>query len=226
MTNEDPRETLIKHVTDLDEGAALSLARRLLDEGLDPIVLIKDCEKAMFAVGERYASQYYYLSGLIMAGEIFQEIMVLTQPLMRQRLGDSVLGSVLLGTVQGDIHDVGKSTVAVALRCYGFEVEDLGVDVAPERFLRAVQENPPDLIGLSGLITLAFESMKKTIGLIRGEIVPGRGAIPIIVGGTTLNERICRLVGADYWTTDAMDGVRICQAIMEKKRADGECNPR
>jgi methanogenic corrinoid protein MtbC1 len=219
MDNEDPRETLIRHVTDLDEGPALSLAQRLLDEGLDPLVLIKDCEKAMFAVGERYASQHYYLSGLIMAGEVFREIMVLTQPLMKQRLVEGVSGVVLLGTVQGDIHDIGKSAVAVALRCYGFEVRDLGVDVAPERFLHAVQENRPDVIGLSGLITLAFESMRETIQLVRAEIPPGPDRIPIIVGGTTLNERVCQLVGADYWTTDAMDGVRICQTIMERKRS-------
>jgi methanogenic corrinoid protein MtbC1 len=183
MTNEDPREALIKHLTDLDEDSALSLTRRLLDEGLDPLVLIKDCEKAMLAVGERYASRYYYLSGLIMAGEIFQEIMVLTQPLIKQRLVEGVSGAVLLGTVQGDIHDIGKSTVAIALRCYGFEVEDLGVDVPPKRFLRAAQENRPDVMGLSGLITLAFESMKETIPLVRGEILPGRDTIPIIVGG-------------------------------------------
>jgi methanogenic corrinoid protein MtbC1 len=218
MTHEDMRNTLIRHLTELEEGPALSLTQHLLDEGIDPLVLIKDCEEAMFAVGDRYASQQYYLSGLIMAGEIFREVMVLTQPLMKQHLAKDTLGTILLGTVQGDIHDIGKSAAAVALRCYGFVVEDLGVDVSPERFLRHVQENPPDIVGLSGLITLAFESMKETIQLLRSATLPGNQSVPIVVGGTMLNERICHLVGADFWTTDAMDGVRICQKLMEKKR--------
>lgn len=218
MASEELRDSLIRHLTDLEEAPALSLCQRLLDEGIDPLVLIKDCEQAMFAVGQRYAANQYYLSGLIMAGEIFREIMVLTQPLMKQQLTEGASGTVLLGTVAGDIHDIGKNAVAVALRCYGFAVRDLGVDVPPERFLRAVQESPPDVIGLSGLISVAFESMRETIQLIRGD-GPTRDAIPVIVGGTTLNERVCTLVGADYWTTDAMDGVRLCQSIMERKRA-------
>jgi len=219
MNERDLRDALIEYVTNLEEDEALSLAGRLLREGLDPRALIKDCEKAMFAVGERYASQQYYLSGLIMAGEIFQEIMVLTEPMMKQRVVEGASGVVLLGTVQGDIHDIGKSAAAVALRCYGFVVEDLGVDVPPERFLQAARETHPDVIGLSGLITLAFESMKETIELLRADAPAEQEAVPVIVGGTTLNERVCRLVGADYWTTDAMDGVRICQAIMEGKRS-------
>ncbi len=225
MADQDLQDALIRHVIDLEEGPALSLARRLLDDGLDPLALIKHCEKAMLAVGERYASQEYYLSGLIMAGEIFQEIMVLTEPLMKQRLGEGVSGTVLLGTVQGDLHDIGKNTVALALRCYGFAVEDLGVDVPPESFLRAVQENRPDVIGLSGLITLSFESMKETILLVRTDAPPGHNPIPVIIGGTAMNERVCDLVGADYWTTDAMNGVRICQAVTERKRGKQQTGP-
>ncbi|MGD0489684.1 MAG: cobalamin-dependent protein [Syntrophorhabdales bacterium] len=217
MTYEDIREALVTHLVDLDETYVLTLVERLLQEGVDPLAVIKDCEKAMFGVGELYATRQYYLSGLLMAGEIFREVMALTQPHMEQQLTGKAFGLVLLDTVQGDIHDIGKSIVAVALRCYGFAVEDLGVDVPPERFLQYAEANPPDVVGLSGLITLAYESMRETIHLLRDHTPPGKTPIPVIIGGTTLNDRVCQLVGADYWTTDAMEGVRICQMITEKK---------
>jgi len=216
MATEERRQGLIAHLADLDETYVLKLVQRLLDEGQDPLTIIKDCEQAMRLVGERYEGREYYLSGLIMAGEIFREVMAMVQPLMEQQLAGSSSGRVLLGTVQGDIHNIGKGIVEVALRCYGFTVEDLGVDVAPRCFLDHVENNPPDVIGLSGLITVAYESMKETIGLLRKKIIPGRPPIPIIIGGGTLNETVCRFVGADFWTTDALEGIRVCQGIVKK----------
>ncbi len=218
MTHEDTRQELVKHLTDLDEKYVLNLVQRLLESGVDPLTLIKDCEKAMLAIGELYAAGEYYLSALIMAGEIFREVMVLTRPLMATAVTGTSAGLVLLGTAQGDIHDIGKSTVGVALQCYGFAVEDLGVDVPPQRFLDYVKANSPDVVGLSGLITLAHESMKETIQLLRDNAPPGKASVPVIIGGAALNDRICQFVGADYWTTDAMEGVRICQKLVEKKR--------
>jgi methanogenic corrinoid protein MtbC1 len=217
VENEEKRQGLIVHLADLDETYVLKLVQRLLDEGQDPLTIIKDCEQAMRLVGERYEGREYYLSGLIMAGEIFREVMAMVQPLMEQQLAGSSSGRVLLGTVQGDIHNIGKGIVEVALRCYGFTVEDLGVDVAPQCFLDRIENNPPDVIGLSGLITVAYESMKETVGLLRGKSMPGQPPIPIIVGGGMLNETVSRFVGADFWTTDAFEGVRICQRIVQKK---------
>jgi methanogenic corrinoid protein MtbC1 len=216
MVDEEIRQTLITHLVDLDETYVLKLARRLLDEGQDPLTIIKDCEYAMRLVGERYEKREYYLSGLIMAGEIFREVMMISQPSMEQRLVGNASGRVLLGTVQGDIHDIGKDIVELALQCYGFTVEDLGVDVPPQLFLERVQSNPPDIIGLSGLVTVAYESMRETIQLLRGYSTPGQGTIPIIIGGSILSEAICRFVGADFWVTDALEGVRICQRIVQK----------
>jgi methanogenic corrinoid protein MtbC1 len=216
MADEEIRQTLITHLVDLDETYVLKLARRLLDEGQDPLTIIKDCEYAMRLVGERYEKREYYLSGLIMAGEIFREVMMISQPSMEQRLVGNASGRVLLGTVQGDIHDIGKDIVELALQCYGFTVEDLGVDVSPQSFLERVQSNPPDIIGLSGLVTVAYESMRETIQLVRGHSTPGQPTIPIIVGGSILSEAICRFVGADFWVTDALEGVRICQRIVQK----------
>jgi methanogenic corrinoid protein MtbC1 len=217
MADKESRKALITHLVDLDETYVLKAVRRLLDEGQDPLAIIEDCEHAMRLVGERYERREYYLSALIMAGEIFREVMIISQPSMEQRLTGSASGRVLLGTVQGDIHDIGKDIVALALRCYGFTVEDLGVDVPPQHFLERVQNNPPDVIGLSGLVMVAYESMRETVQLVRGHTTPGQPAIPIIIGGSTLSEAICRFVGADFWTTDAFEGVRICQRIVQKK---------
>ncbi len=216
MANEERRQGLIAHLADLDETYVLKLVHRLLGEGQNPLTIIKDCEQAMRLVGERYEGREYYLSGLIMAGEIFREVMAMVQPFMEQQLAGGSSGRVLLGTVQGDIHSIGKGIVEVALRCYGFTVEDLGVDVAPQCFLDHIGNNPPDVIGLSGLITVAYESMKETVGLLRRKSTPGQSPIPIVIGGGMLNETVCRFVGADFWTTDALEGVRICQRIVNK----------
>jgi methanogenic corrinoid protein MtbC1 len=218
MVEVESRQTLITHLADLDETYVLKLVQRLLNEGQDPLTIIKDCEQAMRLVGERYEKREYYLSGLIMAGEIFREVMTMVQPFMEQQLAGNASGRVLLGTVQGDIHNIGKGIVEVALRCYGFTVEDLGVDVPPQRFLDCVQSDPPNIIGLSGILTIAYESMKETVKLLRNHNVPGHPVIPIIIGGSLLNKKICRYVGADFWTIDALEGVRICQRIVQKRK--------
>jgi methanogenic corrinoid protein MtbC1 len=217
MTNKESRKALITHLADLDEVYVLKAVRELLDEGLDPLDIIQDCEYAMRLVGERYEKHEYYLSALIMAGEIFREVMIISQPSMEEQLTGNTSGKILLGTAQGDIHDIGKDIVELALRCHGFTVEDLGIDVPPQKFIKHIQDNPPDIIGLSGLVTVAYESMRETTRLIRENSISGQAAIPVIIGGSTLSENICRFVGADFWVTDAMEGVRICQSIIQKK---------
>ena len=216
MVKEDQaRRKLITHLTDLDEARVLELVKRRLAEGTDPLDIIQDCEQAMGLVGERYESQEYYISGLIMAGEIFREVMALTQPLLERTLSGNATGRILLGTVKGDIHNIGKGIVEIALRCYGFTVEDLGVDVPPQRFLERAQADRPDIIGMSGLLTVSYDSMKETVRLLR-RCFSGSTSIPIIIGGGILTEQVRRYVGADFWTTNAMDGVRLCQQIVAK----------
>jgi methanogenic corrinoid protein MtbC1 len=216
MAEEEIRQELIGHLVNLDEDYVLKIVRSMLDARHDPLMIMQDCEYAMRLVGERYEKREYYLSALIMAGEIFREVMIMTQPPMERRPKEKVSGKVLLGTVQGDIHDIGKDIVNTALNCHGFAVEDLGVDVAPQRFVDSMESNQPDVIGLSGLVTVAYDSMRETVKLIRDSTPPGQTPIPIIVGGSTLSEAICRFVGADFWVTDAMEGVRICQRIMQR----------
>ena len=216
MVAKKAQHALVTRLADLDEAYVLRTVRSLLDRGEDPLSIIKDCEHAMDVVGERYEKREYYLSGLIMAGEILREVLSMVQPSMEERLTGAASGRILLGTVQGDIHTIGKGIVAHALRCYGFTVEDLGVDVPPQRFVEKVKESSPDIVGLSGLITVAWESMKETVRLLREQA--GSLSVPVIVGGSLLNPKICDFIGADYWTKDAMEGVRICRRIVEGKR--------
>ncbi len=207
------RNSLIACLADLDESRAREAVQRLLDEGENPLDVIKTCQQAMTVVGKRYEKRDFYLSGLLMAGEIFRQVTCMCEPLMEQRLIGSETGTVLLGTVQGDIHNIGKRIVEVALRCYGFTVEDLGVDVAPQLFVERAQAIKPDIIGLSGLIAIAYTSMKETVRLLRE-----KSDTPVIIGGSLLDQKVCDFIGADYFATDVISGVRTCQQIMKKRR--------
>ena len=214
MKTNDSRATLVAHVADLKENEALSLVKERIARGDDPLTITEDCQEGLRLVGERYEQQIYYLAGLIMAGEIFRQVMELLQPIIEDQITGDESGSILIGTVRGDIHDIGKNNLSMLLTSYGFTVHDLGVDVPPVEFLHKATTLRPQVIGLSGLLTLAFDSMKETIDLIRTAGEDDIAAIPIIIGGNQLNEMICQYTGADYWVTDAMEGVRICQEIL------------
>jgi len=149
-----------------------------------------------------------------MAGEIFREVMEILQPIIQVHFSGSESGAILLGTVRGDIHDIGKNSLSMLLTSYGFTVYDLGVDVPPVEFLLQAIQTKPDIIGLSGLLTSSFDAMRETIRLIRLSGEEGVSTLPIIIGGNQLNEQICSYVGADHWVNDAMTGVRLCQKLI------------
>ncbi len=206
-------------IADLDEDGVLATVRAAISAGGDPAAVIAACEEGMRLVGEQYQGGDYYLSGLIMAGEIFREVLEIVQPALEATLAGNASGRVLLGTVKGDIHDIGKAIVQIALRANGFAVEDLGVDVPPEAFVAKALAWRPDIIGLSGLLTTAYEPMRETVRLLRAQPDLTTAPIPIIVGGGTLNEQVRAFVGADYWCNDALEGVRLCQHIMRSLRS-------
>ena len=184
-----------------------------MDRGDDPLQIIEDCQMGMREVGERYAQRRYYLSGLIMAGEILHQIMEIVLPAVEGKFSGKSSGRVLVGTVQGDIHDLGKNMLLMLLRTYGFSVLDLGVDVPPEKFVEEARAFRPHVVGLSGLITAAYASMRDTVSALREMMAEDGIQIPIVVGGQ-VDEQVCRYAGADYWSTDAMEGVRLCQKLV------------
>ena len=208
---------LVYHVADLNEREVLALVQARLRQGDNPLAIVEDCQEGMRLVGERYEQGQYYLSGLIMAGEIFREVMELAQPAIKTQVSSAELGRVLLGTVRGDIHDIGKNIQSMLLSCYGFTVYDLGVDVAPRTFVTEAAKISPNVIGLSGLLSSSYDAMRDTISLFRRDPDPTLAGVPIIIGGGTINEQVRQYVAADYWIVNAMDGVRLCQRLLAAK---------
>lgn len=216
MTN--TRDQLINLLADLEEDEVLRIVRQRVAAGDDPLQIIEDCNEGMRLVGQRYERGEFYVSGLIMSGEIFREVVEYVQPMLEQRANGESWGRVLVGTVSGDIHDIGKNMVGMLLACHGFDVIDLGVDVPPAEFAAKAIEVKPDIVGLSGLITSSFESMRATVAVLRAEAQQRALSFPIVIGGGMIDEAVCRFVGADYWVSDAMSGVRLCQRLMAARQ--------
>jgi methanogenic corrinoid protein MtbC1 len=212
-------ESLASALTELDEEGTLRIAREILAAGSTPaLTIINVCQQAMRVVGERYERQEYYLAGLILAGEIFKQVLELVQPEDREPDESGTSGTIVLATVKGDIHDIGKRLFASALRGYGFRVVDLGVDVPKEVVVEAIATARPDVVCLSGLITAAFASMKATIELVRAQSAARASHLPVVIGGGTVDDQICRFTGADSWSNDAIEGVKICLRLVEEAR--------
>jgi methanogenic corrinoid protein MtbC1 len=218
MNNTDPGSILIAAITDLREETALALVRQRLDAGDDPLLIIEDCKEGMRQVGVRYERNEYFLAGLIMAGEIFRQVMEQLQPVVERQVSGQASGRILLGTVEGDIHDLGKNIVNMLLSCHNFVVHDLGVDVSPAVFVEQAAQMQPHIVGLSGLLTTSYDAMRGTVALLRDRGYQG----PIIVGGGQLSEKVCQYVGADHWSTDAVTGVELCQRLISGQVREGE----
>jgi methanogenic corrinoid protein MtbC1 len=214
MNKESIKNSLIDSISDLNEQKALSIIRTRLKKGADPLQVVADCQSALCIVGERYERQEYFLSGLVMAGEIFREAMKLINPIVKDRMKGKISGNILLGTVEGDIHDIGKDMAGELMNCHGMSVHDLGVNVPPHRFSEEATRLRPDIIGISILISNSMGHLRKTIGLLRSNPRGPTSKIPVIIGGGILDDEYCRFVGADYWVNDAMEGVRICQRLL------------
>jgi len=201
----------------MDEDAALSLVRELLDAGASRAVIIQAANTALLVVGERYERKEYFLSALIVGGEIFKRVIEMLGPIPRNPKASGA-GKVLLGTVEGDLHDIGKNMAATALTALGFEVRDIGVDIPAAQFVEEAREFEPDILGLSGiLIPIAATSMRKTVAAVRDELAP-EAKMPFVIIGGRVDQAIADYVRADSWTTDALEGARICQRFMEEKK--------
>jgi methanogenic corrinoid protein MtbC1 len=217
MIDTDMGATLIAAISDLQEETTLALVHQRLAAGDDPLLIIEACQEGMRQVGLRYERNEYYLAGLIMAGEIFSEVMELLRPVVERQVSDRASGCILLGTVKGDIHDLGKNIVNMLLSCHHFAVHDLGVDVSPATFVQQAAQMQPHIVGLSGLLTSAYDAMRETVTLLRAQGYRG----PIIIGGGQISEEVCQYVGADYWTTDGVAGVELCKRLIAASAVSG-----
>ncbi len=211
-------EEFIKSILELDERKALEIARRRLEAGEDPLKILGDLTIAADKIGEKYEKGEFFIADLVMAGEIMKGISELVRPKLKE-LGKvrEVVGKLVIGTVQGDIHDIGKNIAVTMAEAAGFEVIDLGVDVPPEKFVEAIKQYNPNIVGMSCLITVGLESMKKTVDAIKEAGL--RDRVKIIIGGGRVDEYAKEYAGADAWTNSAAEGVRIMlKWIREKAR--------
>ena len=203
---------LTETLANLQEKEVLKQVRRGLDNGTDPQELLKACQLGMVTVGEKYEKSFYYVSDLMMAGEIFKGVSRLLSPHIKTSSG-ATRGKIVVGTVAGDIHDIGKDLVIGMLRANNFDIYDLGVDVRPDRFVEKVKETNARVLALSGLLTVAFDSMKKVISELNTEGL--RNNLKIMVGGGPVNEGVCNYTGADGWGADAQAAVKLALKWIE-----------
>ena len=202
-------ELLVQALVEMKEAEALQRAKQLLAEGSEPLKILESCSRAMEIVGQRFEKGVYFLPHLMMAGEMLKQISGMITPLIQEQKSDAKGGRVLIGTVEGDIHDIGKNIVIFLLEANGFDVRDIGINQKPEKFVEAIKTFQPGVVGMSGLLTLAFDSMKKTVLAIEGAGL--RKKVRIMVGGGVVTEKIKDYTGADAYAPDAMAGVRLCK---------------
>ncbi|MBN2028353.1 MAG: cobalamin-dependent protein [Actinobacteria bacterium] len=201
-------DALATMLAELKEDETLAEVRRALDDSTDPLQLVEGLREGMSIVGKRFEDKDYFLSELIMSAEIFKGAIALIEPHLAAGAGP-VKGSVVIGTVKGDIHDIGKNIVATLLRCEGFDVHDLGVDTPPAAFVDKLKETGAPVLALSGLLTLAFDSMKETVESVTEAGL--RDKVKVIIGGGPVNDKVVEYSGADAFGADVAQAIRLVE---------------
>ena len=206
-------EKLRDALGDLDEEAVLAeLDAIVADPNMDADAAVDACQQGLAIVGDRFASSEYFVGDLIYSGELMTMAFDRLKPYMTSGVGGK-LGKMVLCTVKDDLHDIGKNIVKCMLEAGGFEVIDLGIDVAPETIVDALKESGAKILGLSGVLTLAIESMRQTVEALKAAGM--RDDVKVIIGGAPVTAEYCKLVGADAWSINAAETVNTCRAWAE-----------
>jgi len=208
MTTPTP---LAQAVGDLDEQTAVGLVQEKLAAGEAALVILEELQAGMNVVGERFESGEYYLSELIYAADIFKKAGAPLQEELKTSVPKK-LGTLVLGTVKNDIHDFGKDIVSTVMSSNGIAVIDLGVNAEHQAFVEAIQEHSPQLVGMSCLLTTAFDSMKEAIRAITEAGL--RDQVTILIGGGPVDEATRDYVGADVYCKTAQDGVIAAKRVL------------
>ncbi len=209
MTSHDK---IVEAIIELDEQVALELADEMIKSGTDPVKILERCREGMSIVGEKFESGDFFLSEMIMAAEIFNQIMNIVRPHLKSTLSESK-GKIVIGTVEGDMHDIGKNIAIALLEAEGFDIIDLGVDVTPTTFVEAIREHEPDIVGMSSLLTVALETTKHTIEALTEAGL--RDKVKIIIGGGRIDSHATEYIKPDASTDNAALGVRLCIGLMK-----------
>ncbi|RJE46849.1 MULTISPECIES: cobalamin-dependent protein [unclassified Dehalobacter] len=204
-------KVLTQAMSDLDEDVLNKAIDEVLskdDNAAEVQEIVKACQQGMTLVGERYDSGEYFIGDLVFAGEMLQSVMDKLKPVLSAGFSAKG-GKIVLATVFGDLHDIGKNIFRSMVEAANFEVIDLGINVPVSQIVDKVKEVNPDIVGLSGVLTLALDSMKETVdGLNNAGL---RNKVKVIIGGVPVNENVCKSIGADAFSTNAAEGVKICQ---------------
>jgi len=203
-------------LANLKDEVFLGLVKKELEVGTEPMEIITKCREGMDLVGKRYRAGDFFLSELIVSGELFKEAMNLIEPRLKSGGEEEKQTKIVLGTVKGDIHNIGKDIVAVLFKGAGFDVHDLGIDVPPGAFVAKLKETGAPILGLSGLMTPSFSAMRDTIEAITEAGL--RDSVKIIIGGGVVTEIVQKHTGADAFTTDGTEGVEKCRRFVEEMR--------
>lgn len=204
-------ELLTNALGDLDEPAITKFLNEFMaaNPGTEEAQqVVKACQKGMAVVGDYFEKNEYFVGDLIFAGELLTTVINTVKPVLGEQNSQKI-GSIVIGTVQGDLHDIGKNIFAGMAEAAGFEVLDLGIDVPASAFIEKVKDVRPQIFGMSGVLTLSIDSMKNIIDEL--EEAGLRDSVKIIIGGNPVTEEACKLVGADAYTTNAAEGIKICQ---------------
>jgi methanogenic corrinoid protein MtbC1 len=200
---------LINAIADMKEKEVLAMVREMDESGTPPMAILDALRQSMDIVGQRYEKGVYFLPELILAGEIMNQITEIIKPKLEESSQAKHRGKVLLGTVEGDIHSIGKDIVSFMLDVNGFEVLDLGIDVPAQKFTEAIRDFQPQVVGLSGFLTLAFDVMKETVAAINN--AGFRDRIKIMIGGGQISEQVKIHTEADAYGKDAMAAVTLAK---------------
>ena len=200
---------LVKTLADLKEKEALAIVEQRLDAGEDPMKILDDARRALEIVGKRFSDCEYFIPDLVYSGEILKQITDKVKPKLTKASAVKRKGKVVIGTVAGDIHDIGKDIVVFMLDVNGFEVFDLGIDVPAQKFVDKIKETGSKVVGLSGFLTLAFQSMKDTIEAIKQAGL--RNEVKVMIGGGQIDDQVKTFTGADAYGKDAMEGVKLAK---------------
>ena len=192
---------------ELNEDEVIRLVNEAL-VGADANKALVACQEGLNVVGERFEAQEYFVSDLIFAGDIMSEAVGILKPALSAKGDSSSAGKVILCTVKGDLHDIGKNIVKSLLEASNFEVFDLGIDIAPEEVVAAAKKEGANIIALSGVLTLAIEAMKETVDAFKAAGM--RDQVKIIIGGAPVTAEVSQMVGSDAWSLVPQEGVKIC----------------
>ena len=200
---------LVNTLADLKEQEVIKIVKDRLGAGEDPFKIMEDARKGMEIVGKRFSESEYFIPDLVYSGEILKAVTEMVKPKLATTTESKKLGKIVFGTVAGDIHDIGKDIVVFMLDVNGFEVHDLGVDVPVQKFVDKIKETGAPIVGLSGFLALAFDSMKETVEAI--EKAGLRDKVKIMIGGGQMSDEIKKYTGADAYGQDAMAGVSLAK---------------